>query len=592
MTISVVGRNTLTAPQRMNVLPTLSEHVPGLFVTQRGMMGFGVSNGAAGGISVRGIASGSGQLLVLIDGHPQYNGIYGHSIGDAYSTMMAQRVEVLRGPASVLYGSNAMGGVINIVTREGYAADQRRTHLHLGGGSYGTAQAEAENVYNHGRFTSTVGAQYSRTDNHRPRMGFDQYGGRAKLGYVINPHWKAFATADVTHFDASYPGTVDAPMYEADQWITRGVTTLGVDNGYSGFSSSFYTKGRISAYYNWGSHKINDGYAEGAQPQKRFFRSKDALMGVSAYQNLFFASNTKVTVGFDYQHIYGNAWYTNRETGEVMPTQNKQSAEANMDELAGYVNVHQGITHWLDLDAGVRYDHHSVSGDEWIPQAGIVFHPMTSAEVKLMASKGFRNPTMREMYLYPPSNEELLPERLWNYELGWKHRAGGGRFTYGVNLFWIEGDNMIQTATVKTPDGGSKKQNINVGEISNRGVEVEMDWDINNHWTLSSNHSYLYMEHHVLAAPQYKGYLGATMNYGKWSATAGLQQVCGLYTNVGTDDDPTETFTLLNATVAYQVLPWLQLWAKGENLLGQKYEINAGYPMPGATFMGGVNINF
>lgn len=591
MTISVVGRDKLTAQQRTNVLPTLSEHVPSLFVTQRGMMGFGVSGGAAGGISMRGISSGSGQLLVLIDGHPQYNGIYGHSISDAYQTIMAESVEVLRGPASVLYGSNAMGGVINIITREGRSDDRHHTHINLGAGSYGTAQGDVTTINNVGRFKSTVSANYGRTDNHRPRMGFEQYGGNVKLGYSVNDHWNAFLTTDVTHFNASYPGTTKAPMYEADQWITRGVTTIGADNRYDG--DSFWTRGRISAYCNWGRHKINDGYAEGAEPQKRFFQSKDALAGVSAYQNFFVSTtHTKLTVGFDYQHIYGDAWYTNRETGEVMPTQNKQSATANMDEVAGYVNVHQPFLPWLILDAGVRYDYHTVAGSEWIPQAGLVVRPTTNGELKLMASKGFRNPTMREMYLYPPSNEELLPERLWNYEIGWKHRVTGGRFTYGLNLFWIEGDNMIQTATVSIPSGGSKKQNINVGEISNRGVEIDADWRVNRHWTLTTNHSYLYMEHHVLAAPQYKGYVGTTMEYGKWSATAGLQQVCGLFTNVGTDDDPTETFTLLGATVGYQVLPWMLLWAKGDNLLAQHYEINAGYPMPRATFMGGVSIEF
>lgn len=591
MTISVVGHDQLTAQQRTNVLPTLSEHVPSLFVTQRGMMGFGVSGGAAGGISMRGISSGSGQLLVLIDGHPQYNGIYGHSISDAYQTIMAESVEVLRGPASVLYGSNAMGGVINIITREGRSEDRHHTHINLGAGSYGTAQGDITTINNVGRFKSTVSANYGRTDNHRPRMGFEQHGANVKLGYDVNDHWNTFFTTDITHFNASYPGTTTAPMYEADQWITRGVTTLGTDNRYG--RGAFATRGRFSAYCNWGRHKINDGYAEGAEPQKRFFQSKDALAGVSAYQNFFFRStHTKLTAGFDYQHIYGDAWYTNRETGEVMPTQNKQSAKANMDEVAGYVNVHQPFLPWLILDAGVRYDYHTVAGSEWIPQAGLVVRPTASGELKLMASKGFRNPTMREMYLYPPSNEDLLPERLWNYEIGWKHRVAGGRFTYGLNLFWIEGDNMIQTATVSVPGGGSKKQNINVGEISNRGVEIEADWRINPHWTLTTNHSYLYMEHHVLAAPQYKGYVGTTMQYGKWSATAGLQQVCGLFTNVGTDDDPTETFTLLGATVGYQVLPWMQLWAKGDNLLGQQYEINAGCPMPGATFMGGVSINF
>ena len=58
---------------------------------------------------LRGISSGTGEIMVLIDGHPQYNGIFGHPISDSYQTLMAERVEVLRGPASLLYGSNAMG---------------------------------------------------------------------------------------------------------------------------------------------------------------------------------------------------------------------------------------------------------------------------------------------------------------------------------------------------------------------------------------------------------------------------------------------------------------------------------------------------
>ena len=108
MTISIVNRAQLENRYQPSVLPALTEQVPGLFVTSRGVMGYGVSTGAAGGISLRGM-SGSAQMLVLIDGHPQYMGLFGHPISDAYQTMLAERVEVLRGPASVLYGSNAMG---------------------------------------------------------------------------------------------------------------------------------------------------------------------------------------------------------------------------------------------------------------------------------------------------------------------------------------------------------------------------------------------------------------------------------------------------------------------------------------------------
>ena len=116
-TVNVIGRQTLTEQQQTSVLPTVMQQVPGLMVTSRSMMGYGVSTGAAGGINLRGLTGGTGQMLVLIDGHPQYNGVYGHPISDSYQTLMADRVEVLRGPASVLYGSNAMGGVLNIVTR-------------------------------------------------------------------------------------------------------------------------------------------------------------------------------------------------------------------------------------------------------------------------------------------------------------------------------------------------------------------------------------------------------------------------------------------------------------------------------------------
>ena len=69
-TVNVVGRETLTENEQPAILPTLNQQIPGLFVTSRGLMGYGVSGGAAGGIMLRGISGGTGQLMVLIDGHP------------------------------------------------------------------------------------------------------------------------------------------------------------------------------------------------------------------------------------------------------------------------------------------------------------------------------------------------------------------------------------------------------------------------------------------------------------------------------------------------------------------------------------------
>lgn len=578
MTVNVIGRETLTEQYQPNVLSTVMQQVPGLMVTSRAVMGYGVSGGAAGGINLRGISGGAGQLLVLIDGHPQYQGIYGHPIADSYQTMMAERVEVLRGPASVLYGSNAMGGVLNIVTRKPESRDEIATNLTFGAGSYNTLQAEATNQIHKNKFSSTISAQYQVSDNHRPRMGFEQYGGHVKLGYDFSSHWNAYIDANLTHFNASHPGSVTSPLFDADQWITRGCFSAAAENHYD------RTSGAVSVYSNLGWHKIDDGTSDPTKPTQRYFRSKDALTGISLFQSARLFKGNRLTFGFDYQHIFGDAYYTSKETGDVLDTPNKQSGKSHRNEVAGYVDFRQDIVRWLTVDAGLRLDYHNITGLEWIPQAGIVVRPCTTGEIKAMASKGFRNPTMREMYLYPPSNEELEPERLWNYELSWRHRIGG--LTYGANLFYIKGDNMIQTQPV---DG--KPRNVNTGEIENWGAELEAQWRINSHWALSTNHSYLHMKNKVLAAPEYKGFLGANFYYKGWTAIAGVQYINGLYTAVG-ENETKENFCLVNASVSYAINRYITLWVRGENLLAQRYELVLGYPMPKATAMGGMNVRF
>ena len=229
--VSVVERQQLEQGFRPSLLPTLTEQVPGLFITSRGILGYGVSDGAAGGISLRGLSGGSGRLMVLIDGHPQYMGLMGHPIADACQTLLAERVEVLRGPASVLYGSNAMGGVVNIVTRR-MQEEGVRTDALLGYGSFNTLQSKLTNRIRKGRFTSVVSGSYNRTDGHRTDMGFEQYGGYAKAGYELSTKWSVRADVNLTHFNASQPGSLSERMYDADQRITRGMTSLAVENRY------------------------------------------------------------------------------------------------------------------------------------------------------------------------------------------------------------------------------------------------------------------------------------------------------------------------------------------------------------------------
>ena len=572
MTISVVGRTQLENRYQPSVLPALTEQVPGLFVTSRGVMGYGVSTGAAGGFSLRGM-SGNAQMLVLIDGHPQYMGLFGHPISDAYQTMLADRVEVLRGPASVLYGSNAMGGVINIVTRR-MQEDGTKTHINIGGGSYGTLQTEATNQVKKGKFSSTVSASYNRSDGHRPDMGFEQYGGYAKLGYDLNEYWRAWGDVNITHFNASNPGEITDLLYDNDSRITRGMASAMIENHYE------RTSGALSFFYNWGRHKINDGYHAGEEPQTSLFHSKDLMMGVSWYQSAELYEGNRLTVGFDYQHFGGESWNENIADGARTPGVDKKQ-----DEFAGYVDFRQDIGSWLSLNAGMRIDHHSHVGTELVPQGGLAFHLPKNAELKAMASKGFRNPTIREMYMFPPQNPDLKPERMMNYELSFTQHLLDGSLTYGANLYYIKGDNLIMTTQT---DG--RPMNINSGDTENWGAEGNIAWRINRQWNVNANYSWVHMENPVISAPEHKLYAGADFRQGCWSISTGIQYIKGLYISV--NPAATEDFILWNLRTSYLLCEYASLYVRGENLLAQRYEIMADYPMPKATFLGGINLSF
>lgn len=579
-TVSVVGRDKIEQTMQPSLLPVITEQVPGLFTTSRGVMGYGVSGGAAGGISLRGLSGGSARLMVLIDGHPQYAGIFGHPIADAYQTLLADKVEVLRGPASVLYGSNAMGGVVNIVTRKMHE-DGVKTNLHTGYGSYNTLETEFTNRVSKGRFSSVVSGSYNRTDGHRENMSFEQYGGYAKLGYELTGNWNTYADVNVTHFNASYPGPVSAPLLEGDQRITRGVTSFALENHYE------RTSGALSFFYNWGKHWINDGYTpgRGESPQDGRFNSRDDMMGVSLYQSVQLFSGNRITLGADWFRYGGEAW-TEYIKGERNGTR-RDLVDKHENEVAGYVDFRQDIGTWLTFNAGLRADHHSRVGTEWVPQAGFAFHLPHAMELKASATKGFRYPILREMYMFPPQNPDLKPESMWNYELAFSGRLLNSSFSYGVNLFYIDGKNLIMT--MPNPNG-SGMLNQNSGKIDNKGFELQAAYRVNRLWSVDANYSYLHMENPVVAAPKHKLYAGTTFSKGRWNVSTGLQYIAGLYTTIS--PDTTEEFVLWNVRASFHTTKWLDIWARGENLLAQKYEINAGYPMPRATVMCGLNINF
>lgn len=187
--------------------------------------------------------------------------------------------------------------------------------------------------------------------------------------------------------------------------------------------------------------------------------------------------------------------------------------------------------------------------------------------------------------MFPPQNPNLKPESLWNYEVSWSQRLLKNRLSYAINLFHINGKDLIQTIPI---DGRPK--NVNTGEVKNWGSEISVSYHFSHAFAITANYSWLNMKNKVLAAPEHKLFLGLDYTKNQWNASTTLQYINGLYTS--TDPLIDENYLLWNIRGSFKVNSWLEVFSRIENLLNQKYEINLGFPMPGTTINAGVNLSF
>ena len=578
LTISVVSREQIEEGSESALLPVLSERVPGLFVTEKGVTGFGVSTGSAGTVNIRGVGQGN-KVLMLFDGQPQWAGVFGHSLPDTYVASDIERVEVIRGPGSLLYGSNAMGGVVNMITRR-HGEDGRRTQARVMFGSYNTQKYMVNNGYNKGGFSSFLSVNHDRSKGHRPNSRFDITNGFANLGYKINDHYKTTGSLSLAKYNTTDPGTIASPLLDHDMHILRGTAAFALESSYERHS------GALRVFYNWGHHKINDGHAADAAPRQYLFYSDDHNTGVQLYQSFRLVEGNTFTAGIDYKNWGGHARNDsiNGAKGEIV--------RRSVNETAGYAIMQQDLFTVLSLNAGVRYEHSSAYGGEWVPQAGFALRPFEGNTVKGSFSKGYRSPTLRELYIsylpYSKANPDLKPESMLSYELSVGQYLLDSRLFAELTAFYIEGKDMISVVN---------RRLSNIGRFYNKGVELEAGCRILDDLNLDVNYSYLNMNKAVIAAPAHKLYAGMTYRPGRFTFNISVQSVFDLYTTVGNtpEDSRKEDYTVLNARASYRFgseSKGMKLFIKGENLTATRYSINEGYPMPKAVFMGGIDVTF
>lgn len=568
-TVSVIDRDALDNSGSNELLNVLSSRVPSLFVTRRGILGFGVSsNGGSGHIKLRGVGGDrASAVLMMVDGQPQFAGLYSHHVADFYSVETVDRVEVLRGPASVLYGSNAMAGTINVITRDAphkpYSASITSSY-----GSYNTSQTTAQASLRRHRLSALLSASYDRTDGHVDNFDFSQWSGYAKTSYRFSDSWVTSADLTLMNFkahDPLYPRIADPESTDVYyQNITRGETSICASNNYA------TTSGVARVYYNWGNHYVDD---------PRHFHSTDDRLGILAYQNISPWRESDITVGFDFAR-YSGAIPTSggvNHTPGAMATMERRF----ISEYSPYLTMAQSLANQrLTLNAGLRIAMSSRFSTRAVPQFGIVVNPMSTLTVKASAATGYRNPSFRELYLYRMANPDLQPERMWNYEVSVAKRFASIA-SVDLTFYFSQGSNIIQTVDMK---------NQNTGSFINKGIEASLHATPTNTLTINATYSYLHSSlSNLTGAPRHQYFIGADWRpMRRLTLSPNFSGVARLYAGTGI---PLQSYALLNLKASYQLLAPLRLFVNFDNITDARYTINRGYPMPGFTACGGFTLN-
>lgn len=566
--VTVIDANTIQTRQSVSIADLLAT-TPGVRFNRADAVG-GVT-----GISLRGAETT--QTLVLIDG-VKVNDPSG--IGDAYDfgnllTGNIRRIEVLRGSNSVVYGSQAIGGVVNIMT--GAPSEGFGGHASVDYGYADTLNAKADISGTAGIASGGVGVAYFNTDgisaaaNGTEKDGYKNIATNAKLKLNFSDALSLDLRGYYIHADLDTDVFFGAPMDTSD------VSKLDQYVGYAGLNLSLFD-GRLTnrAAVTWFRNDRDYYFVRGTAPDYGYSGTNLRFEYEGVYQPV---DQAKLVFGYEHE----------RPDYDFFGFGSNDSAKANIDSVYALAVVKPLAG--LSLTGGVRHDDHSQFGGATTFGANANYTPNGGAtNIRASYGEGFKAPSLYQLYDSFSGNNALKPERSKSYDIGFDQSLDGNRVMLSLTAFLRDIRNQINFDYATSIYG-------NLDRTRAKGVEAMLTLKPVDALTVTAAYSYVDARDRDTDARlprRAANAVSVSADY-VWPfrlSTGATLTMVGDSFNDATNAVRLDGYALLGVRASFPIMENLEVYGRIDNLTDEDYATVYGYGTYGRSAFGGVRVRF
>lgn len=566
--VTVITREEIEKSGKVYVIDLL-RGTPGVSVTQSGPAG------RTTGIFVRGTEGD--HVIIMVDGVQINSPTSGNAelqsltTDNLVATHNIDRIEVLRGPQSTLYGSDALAGIVNIVTKTG-----GKRGLHADGRfEYGTYETFYETGGLSGEWDqfsfSSSGARIDtegpgENDAFEETRGF----GHGKMNVTENSDLDM-----VFHY------------YNALAGIEDGAFRQDPNNWTKSREQIFNTEYTISPVEAWEQsvkysffHDVNRNEdprnpgAAGADPERRPFKLDTDRHTAEMQSNFFIGDFDVITAGYEFEHSRSN----NKTFDKIVRNH-------------GWF-LQNELTLWeiWQVVAGIRADKNDYFGTAFSPTVSSgLWIEKTMTRLKGSFGRGYKAPSFNELFFPNFGNPNLEPEDNWGWDAGFEQYYWEKKGTFSAAYFHNDIENLIETVTI----GRGLFQAQNISQAKTQGVELENKILLFKDLTFYTNYTYTSAMNEVTGKrltrrPWHQGKFGLIYDFQKFHISADWILVGDRDETVTGPRTKNDGYTRLDTAIFYDLTKYFQIYTRVENLTNDHYYEALGFDNAGISFYSGL----